>query len=74
MANPLKPTRECVIWRDGARRCELWLLGGVEYLRVYDAGRLLTQQPATADAVARARQIRRALPAPRPAARSACAV
>ncbi len=50
MANPLKPQCECVIWRDGARRCELWLLGGVEYLRVYDAARLLTQQPATADA------------------------
>jgi len=36
---------ECVIWRDGERRCELWSVGGVGRLRVFDGSDLLHDEP-----------------------------
>ena len=35
---------ECVIWRDGERRCELWNVGGVGRLRVFDGADLLHEE------------------------------
>lgn len=59
MANPIKPRCECVMWRQDSRRCELWLLGGVAYLRVYDGTLLVLQEPAPAGlAYARAQELR----------------
>jgi len=36
---------ECVIWRDGSRRCELWSVLGGTRLRVYDSDDLLLEEP-----------------------------
>jgi hypothetical protein len=41
-----KPDRcECVIWRDGTRRCELWFASDSNLLRVYDDDRLIHEEP-----------------------------
>ena len=36
---------ECVIWRDGSRRCELWYARSGNRLRVYEGDRLLHEEP-----------------------------
>jgi len=36
---------QCVIWRIGDIRCELWSGDGASYLRVYDAAVLLHEEP-----------------------------
>jgi hypothetical protein len=37
---------ECVVWRDGERRCELWMIDGIAHLRVFAGERLIMQELA----------------------------
>jgi hypothetical protein len=37
---------ECVVWREGERRCEFWLISGRAHLRVFEGHRLLREEPA----------------------------
>ena len=56
---------EIVVWRDGARRCELWVVSGVAHLRVYDGDDLKYEEPAPhQNASARAEDLRSFLPLP----------
>ena len=36
---------ECVIWREGSRRCELWTDGNASRLRVFEGQRLIADEP-----------------------------
>ena len=36
---------QCVIWREGSRRCELWTVNGEGRLRVYDGDTLTLDEP-----------------------------
>ena len=36
---------QCVIWRQGDRRCELWVVGGVSHVRVYSGDQLDVELP-----------------------------
>jgi len=37
--------RECVMWRDQERRCELWIVKGNSCLRLFDGETLMTEEP-----------------------------
>ena len=39
---------ECVIWRQPCRRCELWVIGGVTRLRVFEHERMVHEEPFVA--------------------------
>jgi hypothetical protein len=55
---------EIVVWRDGARRCELWVISGVAHLRVYDGDDLKCEEAVQQNASARAEDLRSFLPLP----------
>jgi hypothetical protein len=42
---------ECVVWRDGDRRCELWMVNGIGHLRLFDGEVLLVDEPALSGAL-----------------------
>ena len=41
---------ECVIWREGSHRCELWTVGESARLRLFDADNLVHEEPFAAGA------------------------
>ena len=55
--------RELVFWRDGQRRCELWMLSGAPELRIYLGEVLSYKERAPLDALhQRAEQLRQSHP------------
>jgi len=46
------PNCECVVWRDGDRRCELWRSPTGGFLRVYDGTHVVHQEPTVPGRVA----------------------
>jgi hypothetical protein len=42
---PLQETVQLVAWREGGRRCELWTIDGVAFLRLYDDDVLIREEP-----------------------------
>ena len=40
---------ECTVWRDGQRRCELWLAGGVSRLRLFKSWEMRCDEPVPSD-------------------------
>lgn len=50
---------ELVMWRDGARRCELWMSSGVPELRLFAGNTLLYKERAPIESLyERAEQLR----------------
>lgn len=50
---------ELVMWREGSRRCELWMSGGVPELRVFSGSMLVYKERAPIDSLyERAEQLR----------------
>lgn len=50
---------QLVFWRDGQRRCELWMSSGVPELRVFAAGTLIYMERAPVESLhQRAEQLR----------------
>ena len=47
MREQVPSIRECVVWRSGSARCELWLVGGIPYIRVFVHDRAIHQEPVT---------------------------
>ena len=43
--------RDCVVWRDHGRRCELWMVNGNGCLRLFDDEILVTEEPLLEGAV-----------------------
>ena len=39
-----RPSAECIVWRSGKRRCELWTIHGVGRLRLYHGDILIRQE------------------------------
>ena len=37
--------RESVLWCEQERRCELWVIKGSRYLRLFDGETLITEEP-----------------------------
>ena len=37
---------EVVVWREGSRRCELWIVAGAAHLRIYDGDSLKYEERA----------------------------
>ena len=50
---------ECVVWREGERRCELWMISGIAHLRLFGGANLVRQELAERSrAYARAQELR----------------
>ena len=50
---------ELIMWREGARRCELWMCSGVAELRLFSGTTLLYKERAPIDSLyERAEQLR----------------
>jgi hypothetical protein len=49
---------EAILWRQGLRRCELWVMNGRGELRVFNGDQLMHLEALTPSGYARAQELR----------------
>ena len=49
---------EAILWRQGQRRCELWVMNGRGELRVFNGDQLMRLEALTPSGYARAQELR----------------